>query len=122
MGSETNIRVLLVSPDEAVLAELCDSLSAAGGRSFSIETGAGASESAVALRSGQFELAVVDIAGGAADDLRELELVTSTTADTAVLAATTTEDARVAIAALELGAQECLVRGSDDFDPDRLVR
>jgi diguanylate cyclase (GGDEF)-like protein/PAS domain S-box-containing protein len=122
MSSETNIRVLLISSDEMVLEELRDCLSAAGGRSFSTETAAGASESAVALRSGRFDLAVVDIAGGSADDLRELELVTATTADTAVLAATTTDDARIAIAALELGAQECLTRGSDDFDPDRLVR
>jgi diguanylate cyclase (GGDEF)-like protein/PAS domain S-box-containing protein len=122
MSSQTNIRVLLISPDETVLAELRDSLSAAGGGSFSVATARGASDAAVALRSAPYDLAVVDIAAGSADNMRVLELVTSTTADTAVLATTTTDDARIAIAALELGAQECLVRGSDDFDPDRLVR
>lgn len=122
MSSQTNIRVLLISPDETVLSELRDSLSAAGGRSFSIETAADATEAAIALRSAPFELAVVDIAAGSADDLRELELVTSTTADVAVLAITIDGDPRIAIAALECGAQECLIRGSDDLDPDRLIR
>jgi diguanylate cyclase (GGDEF)-like protein/PAS domain S-box-containing protein len=122
MTRETTIRVLIVSAADAVIAELRAALEAIGSGTFSIDLVQTASEAMVALRTLPSELTFVDIAGADAGHMRELAQVSSTTADTALIAFTSSGDALASVATLELGAQECLVSGSDDLTPERLMR
>ncbi len=122
MARDTSIRVLIVSPAEAVVAELCAALNAIGSGAFSIDVVPSAGDAMVALRTLPSELTLVDVGDGKAGRMRELAQVSSTTADTALIAFTSVGDELTSVAALELGAQECLVRSSDDLTPGRLMR
>jgi diguanylate cyclase (GGDEF)-like protein/PAS domain S-box-containing protein len=105
-----------------VLGELRDALSSKEAGPFSLEVAASASDAIVALRQLPSEVTLVDIGSGDAAGLEHLKLVGSTTIDTALIAVTSNSDEAVAAAAFDLGAQECLVRGSDDITPARLAR
>ncbi|HEX3801837.1 MAG TPA: PAS domain S-box protein [Solirubrobacteraceae bacterium] len=121
MTRETTIRVLIVSAADAVVAELRAALGAIGSATFSIDVVQSASDAMVALRTLPSELTFVDVGDGNAGHMRELAQVSSTTADTALIALTSSGDELTSVATLELGAQECLVRGSDDLSPTRLM-
>jgi diguanylate cyclase (GGDEF)-like protein/PAS domain S-box-containing protein len=64
----------------------------------------------------------VDIADGGPDGLHELELVGSTTVDTALIAITSNANERVIAATFEQGAHDCLISGTDDLSGPRLAR
>jgi diguanylate cyclase (GGDEF)-like protein/PAS domain S-box-containing protein len=117
-----NIRVLLVADGDGELSLLRRALNAAGGDAFSMHHVRSASEALMRLQTEPFELAFVDLDANPSDDLENLRLISSTTADTALIAVTSNPDDQVAVAALELGAQECLIKGSSDFRPAQLVR
>ena len=121
MSDETDIRVLLVSAAPAATRELHDALSGYGA-TFTLEVTESALDAIVALRRLPSEVTLVDIGNGDAAGLEELQLVSSTTVDTALIAVTSNPDETVAIAAIELGAQDCLARGTDDFKPAVLGR
>jgi diguanylate cyclase (GGDEF)-like protein/PAS domain S-box-containing protein len=117
-----NIRVLLVASDEGEVSMLRDALAAAGGDAFSTHHVRTAPEALTRLQTEPFELAFVDLDANSTDDLENLRLISSTTADTALIAVTSDPDDQLAVEALELGAQECLVKESNDFSPNQLVR
>ncbi len=89
---------------------------------FTFEVIDSAGDAIVALRRLPSEVTLVDIGGGDAAGLDVLQLVSSTTVDTALIAITSNPAEAVAVAAFELGAQECLVRGTEDLAPTRLAR
>jgi diguanylate cyclase (GGDEF)-like protein/PAS domain S-box-containing protein len=122
MSGETDIRVLLVSTAPELIGELRDALAASGGPQFQLEVADSAGSAIVALRRLPSEITLVDIGGGSADGLDELQLVGSTTVDTALIAITSNRAAAVAGSAFEQGAQDCLVRGTDDLSSARLAR
>jgi diguanylate cyclase (GGDEF)-like protein/PAS domain S-box-containing protein len=122
MSGDTDIRVLLVSTEPELIGELRDALAATGGPQFQLEVADSAGSAIVALRRLPSEITLVDIGGGAADGLDELQLVGSTTVDTALIAITSNPAAAVAGSAFKQGAQDCLVRGSDDLSSARLAR
>jgi diguanylate cyclase (GGDEF)-like protein/PAS domain S-box-containing protein len=117
-----NIRVLIVASDEGEASMLQDALSAAGGDAFSTHHVRTAPEALTKLQTEPFELAFVDLDANSSDDLENLRVISSTTADTALIAVTSDPDDQLAVEALELGAQECLVKDSNDFSPNQLVR
>jgi diguanylate cyclase (GGDEF)-like protein/PAS domain S-box-containing protein len=117
-----NIRVLLVANSDSEVAMLRAALSAAGGDAFSTHHVRTAAAALTTLQTEPFELAFVDLDANGADRLENLRLISSTTADTALIAVTSDPDDQLAVDALELGAQECLVKGSNDFSPSQLVR
>jgi diguanylate cyclase (GGDEF)-like protein/PAS domain S-box-containing protein len=117
-----NIRVLLVARSESDVSMMRNALIAAGGDAFSTHHVRTAPEALTKLTTEPFELAFVDLDANGSDGLENLRLISSTTADTALIAVTSDPDDEVAVAALELGAQECLIKGSNDFSPDQLVR
>jgi diguanylate cyclase (GGDEF)-like protein/PAS domain S-box-containing protein len=117
-----NIRVLLVTDADSEAAMLRGALIAAGGDAFSTHYVRSASQALTKLQTEPFELAFVDLDANAEDDLENLRLISSTTADTALIAVTSNPDDQLAVEALELGAQECLVKDSIDFKPTQLVR
>jgi diguanylate cyclase (GGDEF)-like protein/PAS domain S-box-containing protein len=122
MSGETDIRVLLVSTVPELIGKLRDALAATAGSQFQLEVTDSARGAIVALRRLPSEVTLVDIRDGGADGLDELRLVGSTTVDTALIAVTSNSTATVAGSALAQGAQDCLIRGTDDLSPARLVR
>lgn len=122
MSNETDIRVLLVSTATELIGEVRDALDVTDGQQFQLDVSASASSAIVALRRLPSEVTLVDIGDGAADKLDELQLVGSTTVDTAVVAITSDPAPGVAGSAFALGAQDCLIRGSDDLSSARLAR
>ncbi len=116
------IRVLIVSAAESAAAGLLAALNAAAAEAFAIVVAHSAHEALLQLQSSPFEIVIVDLDAEGSADLAHLETVSSTTADTALIAVTSSTDDRLAIGALELGAQECLVKGSGDLEPERLTR
>lgn len=122
MSSETDIRVLLVSTEPALIRELSLALSAESEGGFQVELASNAREAIVALRRLPSELTLVDIADGGPDGLHELQLVGSTTIDTALIAITSNASERVIAATFEQGAHDCLISGSDDLTAPRLAR
>jgi diguanylate cyclase (GGDEF)-like protein/PAS domain S-box-containing protein len=122
MSGETDIRVLLVSTAPELIGELRDALAAAGGPQFQLEVADSAGTAIVALRRLPSEVTLVDICDGGANKLDELQLVGSTTVDTALIAITSNPSAAVAGSAFEQGAQDCLIRGTDDLGSARLAR
>jgi diguanylate cyclase (GGDEF)-like protein/PAS domain S-box-containing protein len=117
-----NIRVLLVAGGAGEASTLRDALAAAGGDAFSTHRVRSASQALTKLQAEPFELAFVDLDGDGSDELESLRLISATAANTALIAVTSNPDDQVAVEALERGAQECLVKGSDDFSPRQLVR
>ena len=117
-----NIRVLIVATSEDEASLLQDALAAAGGDAFSTHHVRTAPEALTRLQTEPFELAFVDLDANTSDKLENLRLISATTADTALLAVTSDPSDEAAVEALELGAQECLVKGSNDFSPNQLVR
>lgn len=122
MSNETDIRVLLVSTAPELIGEVRDALDATDGQQFQLEVAASAGAAIVALRRLPSEVTLVDIGDGSADRLAELQLVGSTTVDTAVVAITTDPAAAAAGLAFAQGAQDCLIRGTDDLSSARLAR
>jgi diguanylate cyclase (GGDEF)-like protein/PAS domain S-box-containing protein len=122
MSSETDIRVLLVSAQPALIEQLRDALRAAGPGSFELETVASARDAIVALRRLPSEVTLVDIGAGEPASLDELQMVASTTSDSALIAVTSNPGDSIAEAAFERGAQDCLLRDGDDLGPPRLSR
>ncbi len=122
MSSESDIRVLLVTAAPAVTGELRAALSTGDTGAFTLEVAGSAREAILALRRLPSEVTLVDIGGGDSAGLDELQLVGSTTVDTALIAVTSSPDEAVAASAFEPGAQECLVRGTSDLEPARLAR
>ena len=122
MSGEPDIRVLLVTTAQAVTDELREALTAVGTGEVPVDVVGSAREAILALRRLPSEVTVVDIGRGDTDGLDELQLVSSTTVDTAVIALTSDPAEGVATAAFERGAQECLVRGTPDLEPARLAR
>jgi diguanylate cyclase (GGDEF)-like protein/PAS domain S-box-containing protein len=121
--SETNrIRVLIVSAAQSAVAELRAALNAAAAEAFEIAIAHSAHEAVLQLQSSPSDVVMVDLDSDGSPDLSHLETVTATTADAALIAITASTDDRLAIGTLELGAQDCLVRGSGDLEPDRLTR
>ncbi|MGH2863385.1 MAG: hypothetical protein ACRDLT_18050, partial [Solirubrobacteraceae bacterium] len=86
MSDEPDIRVLLVSTTAELVAELRDALTASCGGGFQLEIVADARDAIVALRRLHSEVTLVDIGSGDTAGLHELQLVGSTTADTALIA------------------------------------
>ena len=121
MSGVTDTRVLLVSAVPAVISELRGALGACAG-AFQVELADSAREAIAALRRLPSEVTIVDIGDGAEVALHELQLLGSTTADTALIAVTSNGAEIVTVGALERGAQDCLVRGTDDLEPRRLAR
>lgn len=122
MSSETDIRILLVSTDPELIGEVRGALDAAHGQQFELEVAASAGDAIVALRRLPSEATLVDIGDGGVERLDELQLVGSTTVDTALIAITSDPAAAVAGQALAQGAQDCLIRGTDDLSSTRLTR
>ncbi|MDE3131352.1 MAG: PAS domain S-box protein [Acidobacteriota bacterium] len=92
------------------------------GGAFRLDVAQSAREAIVALRRLPSEVTLVDIGAGDGAGLHELQLVGSTTVDTALIAITENPAAAVAEAAFERGAQDCLIRGSEDLRAGRLAR
>src|SRR5579863_3146691 len=122
MSGGTDIRVLVVSTAPAVVRELCDALSSGAAGAFSFEVCESARDAISALRRLPSEVTLVDIGDGDETGLQELQLLASTTVDSALIAVTTSADEAVAALAFRHGAQDCLIRGSDDTAPSRLAR
>lgn len=122
MSGETDIRVLIVSTAAAVTRELQDALVPSRAGTFTLEVTESARAAIVALRRLPSEVTIVDIGEGDPARLHELQLVGSTTVDTALIAITSNATDAVAADAFERGAQDCLVLGTDDLSPARLVR
>jgi DNA-binding NarL/FixJ family response regulator len=122
MSDETDIRVLLVSTAPELIGKLRDALAATAGSQFQLEVADSARGAIVALRRLPSEVTLVDIRDGGAAGLDELQLVGSTTVDTALIAITSNSSAAVAGSAFAQGAQDCLIRDTDDLSPARLVR
>ncbi|HEX3616081.1 MAG TPA: PAS domain S-box protein [Solirubrobacteraceae bacterium] len=122
MSSETDIRVLLVSTEPALIRELSVALGAESEGGFQVELAANAREAIVALRRLPSELTLVDIADGGPERLHELQLVGATTVDTALIAITSNATERVIAATFEQGAHDCLISGTDDLTAPRLAR
>jgi diguanylate cyclase (GGDEF)-like protein/PAS domain S-box-containing protein len=122
MSDETDIRVLLVSTAPELIGQLRDALAATAGSQFQLEVAESARGAIVALRRLPSEVTLVDIGDGGADGLDELQLVGSTTVDTALIAITSNSSAAVAGSAFAQGAQDCLIRDTDDLSPARLAR
>jgi diguanylate cyclase (GGDEF)-like protein/PAS domain S-box-containing protein len=111
-----------VSTEPALIRELSLALSAESEGGFQVELASNAREAIVALRRLPSELTLVDIADGGPDGLHELQLVGSTTIDTALIAITSNASERVIAATFEQGAHDCLISGSDDLTAPRLAR
>jgi diguanylate cyclase (GGDEF)-like protein/PAS domain S-box-containing protein len=122
LSGGSDIRVLLVSTTPAVAKELRDALSSDAVGAFTVEACDAACDAIVVLHRLPSEITLVDIGDGSDASLHELRLVASTTVDTALIAVTTSADEDVAAQAFRYGAQDCLVRGSDDIAPRRLAR
>ncbi len=122
MSGEPDIRVLLVSTNAVLIKELRDALIASGSGGLQLEVAADAREAIVALRRLPSEVTLVDIGDGDVAGLHELQLVGSTTADTALIAVTSSTAQHVAEAVFECGAQDCLISDTDDLAPARLAR
>lgn len=122
MTGETDIRVLIVSTAPAVTRELRDALSSADAGAFTLEVADTAAEAIVALRRLPSDVTLVHIGDGDAAGMDDLQLVGSTTIDTALIAVTSSSQEAVAGRAFALGAQDCLIRGTDDLAPARLGR
>lgn len=122
MSGEQDIRVLLVSTDSMLIDELRDALTAGCGDGFQLDLAADARQAIVALRRLPSEVTLVDVGAGTTAGLHELQLVGATTADTALIAISSSSEEAVAAAAFARGAQECLICGTDDLQPARLAR
>ena len=104
------------------MTEVRGALSATRGGRFTLDVVDSAREAIGALRSLPSEVTLVDIGTGDGPGLLELQLVSSTTVDTALIAICSVPDEDIAIAAIERGAQDCLARGTDDLRPAALSR
>ena len=122
MTGGSDLRVLLVSTAPAVTREVRDALSTDEAGRFTIDVVGSARQAIVALRRLPSEVTLVDIGKGESPGLQELQLVSSTTVDTALIAISSVSGEAVAMAAIGRGAQDCLVRGSDDLGPAMLRR
>jgi diguanylate cyclase (GGDEF)-like protein/PAS domain S-box-containing protein len=122
LSTEPDIRVLLVSTSQTLVATLREALGSGTDRGCHLDVAGDAREAIVALRRLPSEITLVDIGDGGAAGLHELQLVGTTTADTALIAITSTEAESVAATVFKQGAQECLVSGTDDLTPVRLRR
>ncbi|MGH2862809.1 MAG: sensor domain-containing diguanylate cyclase [Solirubrobacteraceae bacterium] len=111
-----------MSTTAELVAELRDALTASCGGGFQLEIVADARDAIVALRRLPSEVTLVDIGSGDTAGLHELQLVGSTTADTALIAISSNASASVAATSFERGVQDCLVSGTDDLAPARLAR
>jgi diguanylate cyclase (GGDEF)-like protein/PAS domain S-box-containing protein len=122
MNDARHTRVLIVSASDAAVAELRAALHAAASDTFLVAVANTAQAAVLQLQAAPCEVVLVDLDSEGTPDLSPLETVGTTSADTAMIAVTASTDDRLAIGALELGAQECLIRGTDDLGPDRLTR
>jgi diguanylate cyclase (GGDEF)-like protein/PAS domain S-box-containing protein len=122
LSAEADIRVLLVSTSPVLIDELRGALTAGSSEEFHLDVAGNARDAIVALRRLPSEVTLVDVRSGDMAGLQELQLVSSTTADTALIAITSGPSETVAAAAFERGAQDCLVVGTEDLAPPRLAR
>jgi diguanylate cyclase (GGDEF)-like protein/PAS domain S-box-containing protein len=116
----SNFGVLVFSTSADTRAALLDVLTAAG--EFALDSFDSEQAAAVALTEGLHEVALIDLDCGDGPGLSALETLAAAAPDTALIALTASTDERLAVGALQLGAQECLLRGTDDLRPERLRR
>jgi diguanylate cyclase (GGDEF)-like protein/PAS domain S-box-containing protein len=122
LSTEPDIRVLLVSTSQTLISALREALAADADGGCQLDVAKDARDAIVALRRLPSDVTLVDIGDGGDAGMRELQLVGTTTADTALIAITSSAEESVAAMVFKHGSQECLISGTEDLAPARLAR